>query len=125
MQCPFQNSGTPAPQTYSSYDLSQAGDLRIPLFMYHLIQRPLAHHLLDRRCTGVVEGFVIMEFDGQVYRKDISEPYKDKCPTCGSRVDLKDRYAYAVQEACKSVARMVNARVRVMLTEALTKLETP
>jgi hypothetical protein len=124
VQCPFQNSGTLGPQACDNR-LDMCGDLRIPIFMQHLIQRPLAHHLVARRCTGVVEGIVIMEFDGQVYRKDVAEPYENKCPTCGSRVDLRDRYAYAVQEACKSVGRMVNARVRVLLTEALTKLETP
>lgn len=122
MECPFQNSGTPAPDCRS---LGEYADLRIPPFMYHLIQRPLAHHLIDRRNIKTVEGMVIMEFDKQIFREDIAVPYNERCPTCGVRRDMKDRYADAVQEASKAVARMVNARVRVLLTEALTKLETP
>jgi hypothetical protein len=95
----------------------------IPPFMMHLIQRPMAHHALGKRAPGVVEGIVIMEFNGQVFRREIVVPYKDRCPHCKQRTDMKDRYELAVADAMKAISRDVNKAVKSLLQEWLDAVD--
>ena len=101
-----------------------------PLFLRkEFIQRPMQHYICP--CSpGCVNGYVLMEFNDQIFRREIHVPYVDRsikhcCPDCkcGGEGTLKDRYAEAIQKACAAIARDVNAVARRMLSEATVQMD--
>lgn len=94
-------------------------DMYIPSFMYHLINRPLQHTILPRTAIGTVNGIVLMEFNKQIFRREIVVPYEDRCSHCKQSMPMKDRYEIAVADAIKGISRDVNRVVGKMLEDAL------
>ena len=107
-------------------DIAQsAGGMRIPGFMLHLIQRPMKHvpFLAGPDGKSTVDGLVVMEFNQQIFQREIRVSSEDACTLCGSIVPTKDRYEIAVREAVVAISRDVNLVVRKLLAEALSRLE--
>lgn len=106
--------------------LSDAAGIRIPRILQHLITRPLTHFVKESRSPGLLaEGFLLMEFDGQVFRRDIAIPHEHKCKYCGHEgKSLKDRYTEEIEKKSREIARLVKRAVRERLEEALTQVTT-
>lgn len=105
-------------------DLAEAVGIRIPRILQHLITRPLQHFVKGSRSPGLLaEGFLIMEFDGQVFRRDIAVPYEHKCKYCGQEGKaLRERYEEEIEKKANEIARLVKRAVREKLEEALKQV---
>lgn len=134
MDCPFWwKKGVPPEDvqpvcTETLHDLAtNMHEMYVPGFLHHLIQRPLQHFpIAGDGCGNVLRGMVIMEFNKQIFRQDISVARYQKCPCCGTVTDPKGRYAQEVDAAVKKIARDVNIAVRALLSETLARMpETP
>lgn len=96
----------------------------IPRILQSLIQRPLTHMLLEHT-PGGVRGFLIMEFDNQIFRREVFAPYDEPpCSKCGAKAaDLNERYSLEVGKAGRAIIRDVQRVVRVKLSEALAQVD--
>ena len=126
MNCPFLKKPTPEFEGFTCskrlHDAVAAMDeMYIPPFMMHLIARPMAHHPLISR-PGGISGMVIMEFNQQIFRRDIFVAYADHCPTCGARRDMEDRYTSEIEKAAKAISRDVNMVVKNLLQASLDEV---
>ena len=73
----------------------------------HRIQRPLQHILLPRAWSGYyTRGFVVMEFNRQIFREDIL--VMDADAVGGDRGNL---YTQRVREACVKIMKKVQAAI--------------
>lgn len=108
-------------------DLMESAGLKLPRILLPLITRPLFHQPTNNRGNGhvLVEGFLLMEFNGQIFRRDISLPLEEcRCTKCGRGGDpLNDRYTAEIARKLKLIARDVRVAARRALEDALKEMD--
>lgn len=107
-------------------DLMDLGGLNLPRILQHLITRPLHHQAISWGMNPYLcEGFLIMEFDGQIFRREISVPVDAKpCSKCGRGGDgsLTERYSAEIEKQVKLIVRDVRHAARLKLAAALREM---